>query len=449
MTTQQQQQELQAISDALLKHYGKNSLQEVMTLPEAQALMEEHRNPGVVLKMLCEQRKEGVTVDAFFLGMSDILDWNEKDEVMTKVGEGAKLWLPDGKTRVFKGVSIKGAPIQTRVKVGPATVLTNIVKGSSEVIVSGDAKVEVADHDSDYPTEPTIAQTVERIEKRKDKKRGVLRGDSGDTPTIIVGTIGEGEDDVSYFPPQDNPRFGDGSEKLSLVVYDKEGNYTKVSKADAEQARQAYGISPTAGSQEYRHALGGEPIVLIGKMGLFIPFEGRNLDNENPENGNAVLASYAEQLRKQGLLTTIKKKGAPGGKAEALNLSKVENADHVVIEGHKVYDFVQDVAHNGELVWKGSIKATESGGQPWMWCQEKTIYAKDENGIPTDEVSRIMNPGAGIHYLNRLGGKVRLSENDPFAMLGNQLGLGDFDAPEATSNGVEATASVEVTATQE
>lgn len=427
--TQPQQHDPAVLREALVKYYGLKDIQEITAHPRFKTHFETTKDAGAVLYMMAQDTKENQTLEGFYIGEQEFTEEEEvvKDGKKTKVrkvvAKGARIWLPNGSTRGFRDVVIKGEPFYTRVKVSPVTRLVDVITRSEDYAFAKGCEVKVEHHSAPYPTKPIVADAVEKC-MDINKKSGTIRGDSGDRPMVLPLRIGTNENDVSYFPAQANPRFGDGGEKLNIVAYDEKGHSVSINVKTANEVadiRRAFFIRNGAEGVEYRRALAGEPIVAVGKLGILFPQEARNFAKDPKaegatEDGLAVLVEAISNLDKMGAMKTEDVKGR---KLMRLNLSKLQMEDgspvtFVEIEGRQVYSLEQKVQQDGSLTWAAGVHYQSVGKPPWMWCSEKS---RDEEGAQT------MNKGAGIFFLNRLGGKVSLPDTSPFAALGKQLML--------------------------
>ena len=402
------------------KAWGEATARILREMPQGQT-----PDAAAVLRAVALVSEEGA-VAGFYIGPGTVLK-NENGS-WTRQNVGPRVLLASGDLKMFNGPQLEGVkPIVTEVAVGPVRVTRDIYRGIETInAIKEKTKVIVQKHGYALP-DVGIARHIKRAltpdsetKTKKENQRGVIMGDSGDSPVFATLKISDESADISFFKASGEQRFGkDSRDECHVIARDSIGNAVKIKVHGENLAtlRTLYGLSDEADASEYKSMLVGEPIAVNGKLGILHPKRLEDFGEDQP-----VVVEVLRQLHESQRLREIGKAG-DGSPLRALLLAdyfvngangEPEQALFLKIGRYNVYDIQEQVNKaTNKAEWQFSVLATDENKTPWMDVTEHPWKKGDRSGVT--------NEGAFIVFINRMEGAGKIREGDPFAQLAAEV----------------------------
>lgn len=449
------------MTQAILSYLGVDSTREAQEHTEYQEVLKKNNGDKVLARRELYSRsindRETTQQKAWFIRPDDDESWDSKNRTMVTEREGVRLLMPDGEYQNVYGIDApRDLKLLTPVVLDPVVITTNHYKEETQRDFS-EAELKVEDHNLDLPEDAlTLEWAFDRANQWNDD-RGVVEGTTeiwgSFAPVTAILEVGSG-DDVTFFPPSDDDRFGSGP-TLKVVAYDEDGRKASVNLAKGklfDETCERFNLTADHEADDWKTSLAREVMAASGKLGIFHMFNIQETE-ERDDLDETQLARIEEGyemldwLREHDCLTKWKSDRDTGQQLRALDMNAVRetmltlksqyeddierlearietlenepelteeqneqlvDAKQELREAKDGYELVKDWDEQSEYItiadlevydiqedspgeWVLYYKAEDQGKAPWFSCHE---YRNSEGQITG-------NRGGGVTWLSR------------------------------------------------
>lgn len=414
----------QEVAAALCKYYGVTDVEALMETDRFKEKFAETKSKGAALMALNKVEDDDVSVTGVYIQHGLLSEWDEKAKQKVVTGEGPIVLFDGGRTKKFaekgKTERLDGEPCETWVQVSGVKRKYSIVDDRTDYIFDG-ARIVGKAAPEDFPdVSITPYLTGKFYCMMKDQDRETIKGSTSNKSCVFAtGYILADEDleNGTNIRINTNPEYHkEPHAKVRVRCHD---GATFSLKIPIDQVYSTFGLDSDSHFTSVKEALGGQRIAVLGGLGLAHPAGAKEFEpaGTQPEDYHRM----QDAINELEALDFFVEREVKGERLKFLNLKGKKNKEGKPIEfiriaGIRVFDlFEERDKQSGQVEWKAQVHHEDLGRDPWFSAIERSGTWKNKSG----EGEWVIYPGAYIKFLNHLGGKVSLPDDNPFQQLAN------------------------------